>query len=80
MIKKSISIKGHQTSIALEADYWAALAEIASAEALTLPKLIARIDRERLKEDPPPGLASALRVFVLRRTLTRRQSSVGDET
>ncbi len=79
MIKKSISIKGHQTSIALEADYWAALGEIASTEALTLPKLIARIDRERLKEDPPPGLASALRVFVLRR-IRAQASSVGDET
>lgn len=78
MLKKSISIKGHQTSIALEADYWEALTDIASAEDLTLPKLIARIDRERLKEAPPPGLASALRVYVLR-TLRAQASGVCDK-
>jgi len=79
MLKKSISIKGHRTSIALEEAFWDALTEIATNEAISLPRLIARIDRERLTVTPPPGLASALRVHVL--TIVRdNPSGIGDET
>lgn len=65
MKKRSIAIKGHRTSIALEPEFWAALDAIAVARGGTLPALIAEIDRARLLKAPPPGLASALRVFVL---------------
>ncbi len=65
MRKRSISIKGHRTSILLEPDYWDALEAAAAARAQSLPTLIADIDQARLKQSPAPGLASALRVFAL---------------
>ncbi len=67
MRKKSITLKGHRTSIALEAEFWAALEAIAAADGRTLPALVNAIDRNRLKLSPPPGLASALRVYILKR-------------
>lgn len=65
MRKRSINIKGHRTSIALEAEFWAALDTAAAIRGQSLPQLIADIDRQRLAKSPPPGLASALRVFAL---------------
>ena len=70
MRKRSITLKGHRTSIALEAEFWDALDAIAAAEKRTLPHLIDSIDRNRLKQTPPPGLASAIRVYVLKRIQT----------
>ncbi|MEE2692908.1 MAG: ribbon-helix-helix domain-containing protein [Pseudomonadota bacterium] len=65
MRKRSIAIKGHRTSIALEPEFWAALDAIAERRGTSLPVLISEIDRARLLKEPAPGLASALRVFVL---------------
>ena len=65
MRKRSISIKGHRTRISLEPEFWTRLEAIAAARAISLPLLIAQVDRERLGKTPPPGLASALRVFIL---------------
>ncbi|MBI1365627.1 MAG: aryl-sulfate sulfotransferase [Alphaproteobacteria bacterium] len=74
MRKRSIAIKGHRTSIALEPAFWEALERLAKRDGRSLPQLIAEIDRARLAETPPPGLASALRVYALKR------SGAGDET
>ncbi len=63
--KRSLSIAGHRTSVALEPEFWAALDEAAEAERRSLARLVAEIDRTR---DPEQGLASALRVWLLRRT------------
>jgi predicted DNA-binding ribbon-helix-helix protein len=60
--KRSVSLSGHRTSIALEAEFWAALEAIAAGENLALAALIARVDSGRTPEQP---LASALRVYVL---------------
>jgi predicted DNA-binding ribbon-helix-helix protein len=62
--KRSISLSGHRTSIALEPEFWEALGEIAAREDLALARLIGRVDSGRMPEQP---LASALRVYVLRR-------------
>ena len=67
MRKRSITLKGHRTSIALEDEFWNALDAIAQTDKRTLPALINSIDRERLKQTPPPGLASAIRVYVLKK-------------
>ncbi len=69
MKKRSITLKGHRTSIALEAEFWAALEQIAAGQARTLPSLVYEIDRGRLKQNPAPGLASAIRVYVLNYTV-----------
>lgn len=67
MRKRSVSLKGHRTSVALEAEFWDCLEKFAEEDGRSLASLIARIDRERVKQTPPPGLASALRVYVLKR-------------
>jgi predicted DNA-binding ribbon-helix-helix protein len=61
--KRSLSLAGHRTSIALEPDFWVVLAAIATERAMPLTRLIADIDAIRA---PEQKLASALRVFALR--------------
>ena len=84
MRKKSISLKGHRTSIALEPVFWEELEEAAKEAALTLPALIDGVDRRRLTQTPAPGLASALRVYVVNRLRVNADKSapsgVGDKT
>ena len=60
--KRSFSLAGHRTSVALEAEFWDALAALAAARGQTLSALVARVDGER---DPTRPLASALRVLAL---------------
>jgi predicted DNA-binding ribbon-helix-helix protein len=61
--KRSFSLTGHRTSVALETEFWAALAEIAGRRSLTLSALVVHTDAAR---DPRRSLASALRVLALR--------------
>lgn len=70
MRKRSITLKGHRTSVSLEEEFWTALERFAGEDRRTLPDLIGEIDRARLKQSPPPGLASALRVYALERLNT----------
>jgi predicted DNA-binding ribbon-helix-helix protein len=65
LLKRSMRIAGHRTSLALEQEFWAALEKIARARSMTLPVLIASIDEARGKNAPDASLASAVRVFVL---------------
>lgn len=65
MEKRSISIKGHRTSIAIEPEFWTVLEKIVQTTGSTLPALIGEIDRNRMTKTPAPGLASALRVHAL---------------
>ncbi|MDE2238433.1 MAG: ribbon-helix-helix domain-containing protein [Rhodospirillales bacterium] len=60
--KRSFSLSGHRTSVALEPEFWAALGEAAQRDGLSLSALVTRIDSQR--QDGKP-LASALRVFAL---------------
>jgi predicted DNA-binding ribbon-helix-helix protein len=60
--KRSLSLSGHRTSIALEPEFWAALTALATAQNLTLAALITQIDATRTPDQP---LASALRVHAL---------------
>ncbi len=62
--KRSVTIAGHRTSIALEPEFWRALNDIACAEGRSLGALIARIDAGRAGS-PKRGLSSAIRVFIL---------------
>jgi predicted DNA-binding ribbon-helix-helix protein len=61
--KRSFSLSGHRTSVALEPEFWAALAENAKAGGASLSALITDIDSTRAEGQP---LASALRVFALK--------------
>ena len=56
------SLKGHRTSVSLEAAFWDAFRAIAAARGLPLNVLAAEIDAERSAD---VGLASAIRVYIL---------------
>lgn len=60
VIRRSILINSHKTSVSLENDFWFGLREIADHEHISIPKLVERIDRSR----DTPNLSSAVRVFV----------------
>jgi predicted DNA-binding ribbon-helix-helix protein len=60
--KRSFTLAGHRTSIALEDAFWEALAAIAAGERRSLGALVAERDAERSPDQP---LASALRVHAL---------------
>lgn len=71
IVKRSVSIAGHRTSISLEEPFWEALREIAAEEALSVQALVGRIDSERGEQN----LSSAIRVFVLTRLRTATGSN-----
>ena len=60
--KRSLTLCGHRTSVALEPEFWTALESMAARRAGSLAALIAHIDAER---EPRQPLASALRVRAL---------------
>lgn len=64
-VKRSIAIAGHKTSISLEPVFWDALKAAAESESVPVSALVARIDAERIQADTPPGLASAIRVWLV---------------
>jgi predicted DNA-binding ribbon-helix-helix protein len=61
VIKRSIVIAGHKTSVSLEDAFWRGLKEIAIGRDKTLSDLVAEIDTERQHGN----LSSAIRLFVL---------------
>lgn len=69
-IKRSITIAGHASSIALEPLFWRALERAAADAGLPLSALVARIDADRLTVIDPPNLASAIRCWLF---LTQQQ-------
>ncbi|PKP86065.1 MAG: aryl-sulfate sulfotransferase [Alphaproteobacteria bacterium HGW-Alphaproteobacteria-16] len=64
-VKRSLSIAGHKTSISLEPLFWDMLRAAAAREGVATAALVARIDAERIKSPTPPGLASAIRVWLV---------------
>jgi predicted DNA-binding ribbon-helix-helix protein len=61
VVKRSIVIAGHKTSVSLEDAFWKGLKDIAGGRDTTLSDLVASIDSERQHGN----LASAIRLFVL---------------
>lgn len=64
-VKRSLAIHGHKTSISLEPMFWAMLKDAAAREGVAMAQLVAKIDGERIKSDPAPGLAGAIRVWLV---------------
>ena len=64
-VKRSIESAGHKTSISLEPLFWELLKQAAQAEALPINALVARIDAERIQAPIPPGLAGAVRIWLV---------------
>jgi predicted DNA-binding ribbon-helix-helix protein len=61
VVKRSIVIAGHKTSVSLEDAFWKALKEIAISREMTLSDLVASIDTDRRHGN----LSSAIRLFIL---------------
>jgi len=61
VVKRSIVIAGHKTSVSLEDAFWKGLKEIATSREVTLSDLVASIDTDRRQGN----LSSAIRLFVL---------------
>ena len=68
VVKRSIVIAGHKTSVSLEDAFWRGLKEIATGRGMTLSEMVAAIDTDRKHGN----LSSAIRLFVL--THYREQS------
>jgi predicted DNA-binding ribbon-helix-helix protein len=64
-VKRSITINGHQTSISLEPMFWTMLRAAADRQGLAMSALVAAIDAERIQSDTPPGLAGAIRLWLV---------------
>jgi predicted DNA-binding ribbon-helix-helix protein len=60
VVKRSVSIAGHTTSISLEEPFWKALRGLAKAQNRSLASLITEIDERR-----GTNLSSALRLYIL---------------
>jgi predicted DNA-binding ribbon-helix-helix protein len=61
VVKRSVAIAGHRTSVSLEAPFWDALKDIAAARGASVQALVGEIDADR----GGANLSSAIRVFVL---------------
>ena len=76
IVKRSIVIAGHKTSVSLEGPFWSGLKEIAHGNHMTLSSMVGDIDEKRHHGN----LSSAIRLFVLDRVRTPISSglSAGD--
>ena len=64
LAKRSFSLAGHRTSVALEPEFWSVIEAAAAARTLSLAALVAELDAARAPDAAP--LASTLRLFALR--------------
>ena len=72
VVKRSIVIAGHKTSVSLEDAFWKGLKDIANGRELTLSDLVASIDTDRRHGN----LSSAIRLFVL----DHYRAQIGEES
>ena len=68
LIKRSLAIAGHKTSVALEREFWTALEREAAHQGKSLAAVVAEIDATRIRATPRRSLASAIRVWLLGRS------------
>jgi len=78
VVKRSIVVAGHKTSVSLEVAFWNGMKEISGLRNMTLSELVGEIDGNRQQGN----LSSAIRLFVLDYFRTRtspQQPSVGPD-
>jgi predicted DNA-binding ribbon-helix-helix protein len=76
VIKRSIYLDGHKTSVSLEDAFWSCLKEIAQAQGATLSQTVTEIDRMR----QGPNLSSAIRLFVFDRVRLQKVGATVGKT
>lgn len=72
VVKRSVVVGGHKTSVSLEDAFWTSLKDIATRRGMTLSSQIDTIDRDRKTNN----LSSAIRLFVLDHFRTRAISTM----
>lgn len=72
VVKRSVVVEGHKTSVSLEDAFWASLKEIATRRGLSLSMQIASIDQHRQTSN----LSSAIRLYILEYYRSRTISSM----
>jgi len=75
IVKRSVVIAGHQTSVSLEHAFWHALKQAAARRAMTINDLVTHIDEQR-----QGNLSSAIRVFLLEESLRGTSPPQGTAT
>jgi predicted DNA-binding ribbon-helix-helix protein len=75
VVKRSIVIASHKTSVSLEDAFWKGLKDIATGRGMTLSELVASIDSERRHGN----LSSAIRLFVLDHYRTHGNGQPADD-
>ena len=73
-VKRSLTLRGHRTSVSLEEEFWQEFRAIAAEKTMSINELAAVIDADRGVES---GLASAMRVYILQQ-IKARQRPVSD--
>ncbi|MGJ5181641.1 ribbon-helix-helix domain-containing protein [Bradyrhizobium oligotrophicum] len=71
VVKRSIVVAGHKTSVSLEEAFWNGMKEISGLRNMTLSELVGEIDNNRQQGN----LSSAIRLFVLDHFKSRATAS-----
>jgi predicted DNA-binding ribbon-helix-helix protein len=74
IVKRSIVVGGHKTSVSLEEAFWNGMKEISGARSMTLSELVGEIDANRHQGN----LSSAIRLFVLDHFKSRAEGPAGE--
>ena len=74
VVKRSIVVGGHKTSVSLEESFWSGMKEISGARRMTLSQLVSEIDANRTQSN----LSSAIRQFVLDHFKGRAVAPIGE--
>ena len=75
MIKRSLSIHGHRTSLALEAEFWDVIDAAVEQSGKSFARFIRELDDVRTENGTQQNLASYLRVWVLKRAQAAHQEA-----
>ena len=73
VVKRSVLVGGHKTSVSLEEAFWSSMKEISVERAMTLSELVGEIDAARQQGN----LSSAIRLFVLDHFKSRAVGPIG---
>jgi predicted DNA-binding ribbon-helix-helix protein len=76
VMKRSIVVAGHKTSVSLEEAFWHGMKEISGERSVTLSELVSEVDTRRQQGN----LSSAIRLFVLDYFKTRAADPAGEAT
>lgn len=77
-MKYSVRIEGHRTSVSMEPLFWELLQAAAARRGMAVNTLVAIIDAERIKSETPPGLAGAIRTWLVTHELVSRYEKGGE--